>query len=354
MKKKILYWTLIGIFALIFIFSGAIVVDYIMDSYEHQQLMEDIRNLHTIGPESSSTVSGSIVAPTVTRPSSSADPTVPGSSVIPTVPFSTGTVPSDPEIPTTLPDFGSESTQPTIPSISTTPTIPATQPTEPAPTEPTTQPTEPTPTEPTVPQPSFPTKPSILPEMKAVYDLNNDVVGWIKIKDTNIDYPVLQKKTIADYYIYRNIYGEYDKRGCIYAEEHCDVFEPSDVVVLHGHHMGDGSMFNNLKYYKYASYFKARPYVYFDTLYERRTYQVVLVFRTNGAPHDTYPFFPFHSYNNFKDEDEFNYFMSSIRALALQESGVEVKYGDKLLCLSTCDYSPYPNGRMVLVAKLIE
>ena len=46
MKKKIIYWVLIGIFAAIFVVSGAIVADYLVDSYEHQQMMEDIRNYY--------------------------------------------------------------------------------------------------------------------------------------------------------------------------------------------------------------------------------------------------------------------------------------------------------------------
>jgi sortase B len=79
----------------------------------------------------------------------------------------------------------------------------------------------------------------------------------------------------------------------------------------------------------------------------------VLVFRTNGAPSNTYPFFPFHTYSDFKSEAEFNYFMSNARKLAVKDTGAEVKYGDKLLCLSTCEFDPWPNGRLVVLAKLI-
>lgn len=350
MKKKVIYWVMIVVFALIFLFSGAIVADYLLDSHKHKQMMEDIRDLHTVEPGYS--------RPTAPEEPEYTTSSAPGTSSKPPQ----TTVPTQPSW-TTLPTQPGETTRPTIPNDPTQPT----QPTEPAPTEPTPteprpteprptepQPTEPQPTVPTVPQPDFPTKPNtILPEMQAVYQLNNDVVGWVKIEDTNIDYPVLQRKSAPDYYISRNIYGNYDVRGSIYAEEHCDVFNPSDVVVLHGHHMADFTMFQNLYWFQYDYYFKSHRYVYFDTLYERRTYQVVLVFQTNGEPHATYPFFPFHTYNDFKDEEEFNYFMTSIRQLAVQKSNVKVNYGDKLLLLSTCDYSPYPNGRLVVVAKLI-
>ena len=344
MKKKVIYWVMIGIFGLIFLFSGAIVADYLKDSHDHKQLMEEIRDLHTVDPSYVRPTAPPDVPETSTSSSTTSAPTV-------------TTVPTQPSW-TTLPTQPGDPTQPTIPSEPTEPTQPVPtepsqpQPTEPAPTEP--APTEPKPTEPTVPTPDFPTHPSaILPEMKAVYKLNNDVVGWIKINNTNIDYPVLQRKNVADYYISRNIYGNYDAHGSIYVEEHCDVFNPSDVVTLHGHHMADFTMFQNLYWYQFAYYFNDHKYIYFDTLYERRTYQVVLVFRTNGEPHNIYPFFPFHTYNDFEDEEEFDYFMTSIRKLAVQQSNVKVSYGDKLLCLSTCDYTPYPNGRLVVVAKLI-
>ena len=190
--------------------------------------------------------------------------------------------------------------------------------------------------------------------MKPIYDKNKDTVGWIQIPGTNIDYPVMQTKQDPDYYIDKNFYKKDDDHGTIYANAISDVFTPSDVITLYGHHMADGTMFKDIYYYTTESYFNNHPYVYFDSLYTRRTYQVVLLFRTNGEPHSYYPFFPFHTYSNFRNETEFNYFMSSIRKLKLHESGVEVNYGDKLLCLVTCDYMPYPNGRLVLVCKQIQ
>ena len=361
-NKKLIYWILIAVFGLMFLVSGYIVVDYYVEYRQHQEMMEELRDLHNL------VTRDPVVIPTV--------PTIPTEStpagtqpVIPTVPTTsttpTGTVPSIPVVtqPSVAPSTGGEeqpsdpvipSTQPSIPGTSAT--IPTTQPTIPSTPE-QTEPSLPTTPSTTVPQPTVPTTPpivdkQILAEMQGLYELNSDVVGWIHIPNTAIDYPVMHS-TIVDYYLYRNFHKQDDKRGSIYVEEHCDVFAPSDVVSLHGHHMWDGTMFNNICEFKYKSYFQSHPYVYFDTLYERHVYQVVLVFRTNGAPHETYPYFPFHIYDDFRDEEDFNDFMATARSLALQQSNVKVSYGDKLLCLSTCDYEPYPNGRMVLVCKRI-
>jgi len=369
--SKIIYWALIAIFATVFVFSGITVLDYFFGengTVEHNQMMDDLRDQHQ--RPSGIVRPTNHITPTTTLP---ADPTNPDEPTVPTDPTdpSNPTVPSDPTQPSdpTVPSDPTQPVNPTDPQPTepkpTEPTTPPTEPpkpTEPQPTEP--KPTEPKPTEPTTPpteppKPTVPTKPphvntTILSEMKPIYDKNKDTVGWIQIPGTNIDYPVMQTKQNPDYYIDKNFYKKDDDHGTIYANAISDVFTPSDVITLYGHHMADGTMFKDIYYYTTESYFNSHPYVYFDSLYTRRTYQVVLLFRTNGEPHSYYPFFPFHTYSNFRNETEFNYFMSSIRKLKLHESNVEVNYGDKLLCLVTCDYMPYPNGRLVLVCKQIQ
>lgn len=236
----------------------------------------------------------------------------------------------------------------TRPSVSLRPSATGTTgainlPTPPSFTDPSSVTTEPVDPEATAPN-------GMLLDMEALYKLNKDVVGFIYIKDTNINYPVLQHKEEKDYYLYRDLYGNEDRHGSIYVREACDVFEPSDNVTIYGHNMADGTMFANLHKYKDEEFFDAHPIVYFDTLYERHTYQVVCVFRTSG----TYGVgFPFHLYDNFKDEAEFNTFIKSIRKLAINDSGISVSYGDKFICLSTCEEWPIKNGRLVLLAVRI-
>ena len=371
--SKIIYWALIAIFATVFVFSSITVLDYFFGeggTIDHNQMMDDLhdkfqRPSGIVRPTNNITPSTTLPTdPTVpSDPTDPADPTDPSDPTVPSDP----TIPSDPTVPSDPTQPQPTVPQPTEPKP--TEPVPPTepQPTEPLPTEP--RPTEPKPTEPkpTEPKPTEPTvpikpphvNPTILSEMKPIYDLNKDTVGWIEIPEPGRDtpvlsYPVMQTKQDPDYYIDKNFYKKDDDHGTIYANAISDVFTPSDVITLYGHHMADGTMFKPIYYYTTESYFNNHPYVYFDSLYTRRTYQVVLLFRTNGEPHSYYPFFPFHTYSNFRNEKEFNDFMSSIRKLKLHESNVEVNYGDKLLCLVTCDYMPYPNGRLVLVCKQIQ
>ena len=186
--------------------------------------------------------------------------------------------------------------------------------------------------------------------VEAMYNLNNDVVGYIYVEDTNINYPVLHHPSEKDYYLYRDLYGNEDRHGSVYVREACDVFKPSDNVTIYGHNMADGTMFAHLHRYKREDFFNSHSIIYFDTLYERHAYQVVCVFRTSG----TYGVgFPFHLYDNFKDEAEFKEFISTARDLAIFDSGISVEYGDKFICLSTCEDWPIKNGRLVVLAVRI-
>ena len=179
--------------------------------------------------------------------------------------------------------------------------------------------------------------------------MNNDLVGWITIPDTKINYPVVQSPDNPDYYLKHTFEGLSSDWGCIYAREQCDVYAPSDNVVLYGHHMKDGSMFAQLDKYKKQSFWEDHQYFTFDTLYERHTYQVIAVFKTSGTAGVG---FAYHLFNDAASEEEFNEFMATVHSLQFYDTGLTAEYGDKLLTLSTCEYTQ-DNGRFVVVAKRV-
>lgn len=200
------------------------------------------------------------------------------------------------------------------------------------------------------PTTAAPTEPQILPEYLPIYQKNTDMVGWIEVPGTKVNYPVMQTPGNKDYYLNRDFEHNWSAWGCIYAREACDINEPSDNVVLYGHHMADGSMFAQLETrYKRQSFWEEHQYLTFDTLYEHHTYQIIACFRTSANVGQG---FPYHQFNDAASEEAFNAFIAEVKRLALYDTGLTAVYGDKLLTLSTCEYT-LDNGRFVVVAKRI-
>ena len=216
------------------------------------------------------------------------------------------------------------------------------------------QPTQPDATEVSAPEDptteeNTSTEPQILPEYQPLYDMNPHLVGWIKIDNTPINYPVMQTHAEKDYYLYRNFDKVHSDRGCIYVPEFCDVFTPSDNVTIYGHNMRDGSMFASLSKYERKSFWQDNSLIAFDTLYGHHTYQIFSVFRTTASVGQG---FDYHNFANAADESQFNEFIANCKALSLYDTGITPVYGDKIICLSTCEYSQV-NGRFVVAAVRI-
>lgn len=180
-----------------------------------------------------------------------------------------------------------------------------------------------------------------------IFNLNPDLVGWLYVPGTVINYPVVQSPEWVNYYLTRDFYGQDSKHGAIYADEMADIKRPSDNVTIYGHKMKDGSMFAALHEYSDKAFYDANPVIDFNTIYENHSYQIFSVFITtaNEGGFD---------YHNFVDgtEEEFNAFVAKCKELSLYDTGVDVTYGDKLITLSTCEHN-VSNGRYVVVAKQI-
>ena len=189
----------------------------------------------------------------------------------------------------------------------------------------------------------------ILPEYSGIYLLNTDVVGWISIPDTRVNYPVMQSVDRPDYYLTRDFDGNNNKNGCIYVREQCNVFRPSDNLTIYGHNMRSGNMFHDLFKFRDKSFWESHKTFTFDTILEHHTYEIVAVFTTTASVGRG---FPYHLFVNAATEEEFDDCVAKCKQLAMYDTGVTAEYGDKLITLSTCEYSRV-NGRLVVVAKRV-
>lgn len=191
----------------------------------------------------------------------------------------------------------------------------------------------------------------MLREYGEVYALNDDLVGWIQIEGTVIDYPVMQTPDSRDFYLKRDFEKNHSERGCIYIREECDMNEPSDNITVYGHNMLDGSMFACLSAYEKKETWEQNSLILFDTLYEYRVYQIFAVFKTSANIGEG---FSYHQMVDAADEADFNEFIATCKELSFYDTGITPVYGDKIICLSTCEYTMGGgNGRFVVAAYRI-
>lgn len=183
----------------------------------------------------------------------------------------------------------------------------------------------------------------------AIYEQNSDFVGWLRIEDTNINYPVMQSPDNPNFYLKHSFDKEYSNYGVPYVQENCEL-GVSDNVTIYGHHMNDGSMFADLCKYESEDFYREHKTIHFDTLDGFGEYEVVTVFKTAAYSNAGFPYFLF---VNAEKQANFDNFIGKCNELQLYDTGVTAEYGDKLITLSTCEYSR-TNGRMVVVAKKVD
>ena len=190
----------------------------------------------------------------------------------------------------------------------------------------------------------------VLDEYKNLVNKYKRLIGWVKVDDTNIDYPVMQTDN-NDYYLSHNPDQEADRNGAVFLDKDCDVLKPSTNLILYGHHMRSGMMFGQLDRYEKESFWEEHPYIQFDTIYEKGTWEVMYVFRSRVYSQEEIVF-KYYQFIDANSEQEFDSNMQEMAAMSLYDTGVTASYGDQLLTLSTCDYEE-TNGRFVVVAKKV-
>ena len=193
--------------------------------------------------------------------------------------------------------------------------------------------------------------PDVLDEYKTLYQKNKKLIGWLKIDDTLIDYPVMQTSD-NEYYLDHNYNQEYDKNGSLFLDCNCSAYPQSTNLIIYGHHMKSGQMFGGLQKYAKESYAQKHSTIQFDTIYEKGTYQVMYVFRSQ-VYNENDIVFKYYQFIEANSEEEFNSYMRDMEAVSLYDTGVTASFGDSILTLSTCDYSQ-EDGRFVVVAKKIK
>jgi len=178
--------------------------------------------------------------------------------------------------------------------------------------------------------------------------INPDIYAWIKIPETNIDYPILQSATEADdYYLNRTIERVAELPGSIYSEKYTSTAFDDPVSVIYGHTLMDGSMFSELKKYRDKEFFDSNPYFYIYTPTGRLKYQVFAAV----AFDDRYLLEAF----NFYNPEEFEAYIAELKSSmdGNINPDIPIHAGNFVVTLSTC-IDEFPNQRWLVNGILAE
>lgn len=184
--------------------------------------------------------------------------------------------------------------------------------------------------------------------LEQLFGMNSDMVGWLTIPDTVVDYPVMHTPGDIEYYLHTDFDGYYSFSGCLFVGDNCDI--DSDMFVIYGHNMNNGSMFGSIDYYTSEDYWVSHPDVILRTRDETRLYKVFAAFATKVYDEDD-DSDDFKYYNEVGDRTkaEYDAAVKDIVALSSIDTGTIPEYPAQIVYLSTCAYHE-ENGRFVIVA----
>ncbi|MCD8212283.1 MAG: class B sortase [Oscillospiraceae bacterium] len=188
-------------------------------------------------------------------------------------------------------------------------------------------------------------------DFQALQDRNKDIYAWLDIPGTSISYAVVQSDIEDEYYLRRDLDGNYAVAGSIFSQAGYNSKDMADhVTVFYGHHMTNGTMFGNLQQiYSNAESFAEHNRIIVYLPDRELDYTVCAAV----------PFDNRHIMANFdfNDEDSFNEFWdmvtSNTELTAQFDRNIDVEYGDHLLVLSTC-LDGNNTRRYLVIAKLDE
>ena len=185
-------------------------------------------------------------------------------------------------------------------------------------------------------------------ELKKQYQ---DIVCWIEIPNTKINFPVVQG-TDNEYYMTHTYKKEYSKDGSIFLDKDYNWELPSNNLLIYGHNNKNGNMFQDLLKYKEESYYKEHQRIRLTTEKEDKEYEILSAFLSRVYYKSEQNVFRYYYFVNAENQEEYNNFIEESKKASLYDTGVSAEYGEQLLTLSTCEYSQ-ENGRFAIVAKQV-
>ena len=174
---------------------------------------------------------------------------------------------------------------------------------------------------------------------------NSDTVAWIIVKNTNVNYPVVQTSN-NDYYLHHSFNRKSNGAGWVFADYRDNFKELNRNLVIYAHGRKDKVMFGSLTNTLKPKWYKDRDnqLIQLSTLKYNTMWQVFSIYKIEAES--------YYITTDFASDKSYETFLKKMKDRSIYNFGVDVTKDDKILTLSTC-YND--NGiRLVVQAKLVK
>ena len=182
-------------------------------------------------------------------------------------------------------------------------------------------------------------------DMVSLLAINDETVGWLSIKGTNIDYPVVQHED-NDFYLTRDFYKKNAYSGWVFMDYRNNYYDFDDNTIIYAHNRySNGTMFGTLSRIAEKDWYENEEnlIITYDTLFGTTKWEVFSAYKILTTSD--------YLENDFSDDDKRMEFFTMLKDRSSHDYGVEINASDKILTLSTCYKS---NQRFVVHARLIK
>lgn len=186
-------------------------------------------------------------------------------------------------------------------------------------------------------------------KVKKLQKENVNIVGWLEIEDTNINYPVLQGDD-NEFYLNRNYKKEKSEKGSIFLDAKYNWNIPSNNLLIYGHNIINGLMFQDLLKYESQDFYKKHPNIRFTTEKDDKEYEIISVFKSRVYYKAEKNVFRYYDFINAKKEEDYMEFVKNAKKASIYDTETTAKYGDELITLVTCSYH-IEDGRFVVIGR---
>lgn len=180
-------------------------------------------------------------------------------------------------------------------------------------------------------------------DFEGLWEVTEDVIGWIYCEGTAINYPVLKGRD-NDTYLRHAYDGSYSEAGCIFVEEKNRSGFADSNTIIYGHNMNDGSMFADLKKWGEEDFYKEHPVIWLLTPEQNYKIELFGCYVTSGYS-ETYTIFT-------GPCEELDEYLKKCAEQSPYQTGTELDPEARYVVLSTCSYV-FDDARTVLHGKLV-